>query len=465
MKVIIARSRGVNGSLLYAVHELLLSTTGPIEFDKTSESLSLTGDPTEAVDRNAIFRACVGLRERIRLADEDFLVVLLDRKNTENWFSSPDYGGSRSIFVDAFNWEVFVSAPPQYPIAFQVIENVLQALTFDSIDEGEPYFHDPPIGCINDMCSWKPDVTFKFRTADICGECQRVIDESGFPSGLVDQTVGLLEKLRAAMLFRSRLLSTSNAPGFPFPIAITRRKMLGTTDPFRRFLLLLDHFDSLVRCTVISLGRITMESTFDSFFHEHHLNHRPSLGNWVHALGVLAKGPGGTQVPSLSDQLNKRIQNVVRKAEDDQIVRVRNERRGHGYCDIHDSTYQELFLRHLATVQEIERLLLPFYARTSWCYTAAMSHPNSDSFNFRVIDLSGDHPDFKEDVRELTKSNGYDIPQTESVYVVVDTANTWYSLAPYVLYCSCPACGHNRVLVSDGPRYLDPYVGHLVNIA
>jgi hypothetical protein len=427
MRVVLARCAQLQRNLLDAVYEILIAVPGPLEFDKAAKPVALNGVDCP-VDWDTIFNACRSARQKLGLREEDFLVLLMDRRNTLNWFSSCDPQGGRNVFIHAADWDTYVACAPEHPVAFQVVENVFQILMFDNLGDGAKFFHDPPIGCVNDMCSWKPDVTFKLRTADVCLECQRVIKDRAIPDLLLQQALEIFEQQRQAMLLRAPILATRSNLEFPFPIAITRRKISGTTEPFRKFLMLLDYFDALVRCTVITGGCITMKDDFAEFFRNQCLHERPSLGHWVTALRVLCQRRQA-MVPDLPTTLFGRIHKVVNKAEEAGIVSLRNERRGHGYCDCRDETYKQLFLEHLPTVSDIEALLRPMYARTKWCYTLSMTHPSPGMFAFKVRDLTGDHPDFNECEHELRPTAVEDLPSTGTVYAVVGP-DAWYSLTP-----------------------------------
>lgn len=73
--------------------------------------------------------------------------------------------GERTIFIHASEWENYIYSEPQFPIAYEIVANVLQSLLFAKLGEDIfKYVHQEQICCMNDMCSWKPDITFKLRT-------------------------------------------------------------------------------------------------------------------------------------------------------------------------------------------------------------------------------------------------------------------------------------------------------------
>jgi hypothetical protein len=234
---------------------------------------------------------------------------------------------------------------------------VLHALMFRSLQEGIELSHDPPIGCITDFCTWKPDITYKLRTADICGDCLTILEERGVTTALIDQALGAFAGLRTQMLFSRNFRSVESPDSrLPFPVAITRRKLSTTTEPLRKFLLSIDHFDSLVRTSVIFVGAAVLRDDFADFLAKKELLERPSLGAWVGALQSLSVRAETLGLTALPNDLSARIRTVVTKAEQANIVHIRNERRGHGYIDCRDSSYQEEFTACSTIVKEIENV-------------------------------------------------------------------------------------------------------------
>lgn len=400
---------------------------------------------------------------RHNIPSSDFLVLLTSKPNENNWFSSTNFDdGTRDIFVHTADWENYTECSSESVIAFQVVENILQALMFEGNDDESKYFHDPAIGCINDMCSWKPDITFKLRTADICADCLDKISSQGIEEDLVRQSIELFEHLRKRMLFNRKLQrETDYDPSLPFTIANTKRKLRTTFEPLRKFLLLLDHFDSIVRTSVIIFGKICLKDDFDQFAKDAGLHGKPSLGHWVGALQSVAKAASTIDKDSfpLPNDFCERLEGIVAKANEGKIVNLRNEYRGHGYCSIHDEKYKNVFESALPSLQYIEQVLLPLLVGLKVCYVTSFSIKKTGK-KIRVKSLMGNHPDFED--KEIAFKTDDCLPFENQVYATKD--GNWYDLHPYILYENCPECCHPRVLIYDGEQYLDPFVGHRVTI-
>ena len=246
--------------------------------------------PDEILSWQSLFAECAHFRQASNIPLEDFVVLLTSRKNDMNWFSAYDSNGSNSVFIGTDDWEYYVPSESKYPIAYEVIVNLLQKMTCSNIEEMIQYAHMTPRGCINDMCEWKPEITFKLRTADICEDCLQLLNDHGVEPGIIQQALAIFDAIRQEVLF-SRLyhIQREDDTATPFPIAITRRKMNAAVEPLSKFLMMLDHFDSIIRTSVLLLGCVLLESKFADFNRAQKLNGRPSLGHWTSAFRELPR--------------------------------------------------------------------------------------------------------------------------------------------------------------------------------
>jgi hypothetical protein len=414
-----------------------------------------------------LFNAIQVTRRRHSIPPETFVVLLTSRPNTENWFSACAPDGERSAFVHTSDWEYLVACDTAHAIAYQVIENVLQVFMFGSLDECVSASHDPPIGCLSDMCVWKPDITLKMRTADICPDCLEICVRRKIPADLLDQALAVMDKVRAGALFTSgRREDPPTGASLPFPVAFTKRKLSMTTEPLRKFLLLIDHFDSLMRTSTLMLGRILLGNEFQAFADKQELTGNPSLGHWVAALQALGNVEANQQEVgmSLPPDFHERLDLVVRRATDDRIVQLRNEKRGHGYLDCHNHTYREVFESCLPAVQFAESVLRPLLTGLTLVFVETSRHVGRDEAEICLRTLMGDHPDFLEERIRQRLRNLEDMPIELRVYAVPQGKGHWHDLHDSIVYDHCPVCQHSRVLLADGSRYLDPYVGHRVSL-
>ena len=146
-----------------------------------------------------LFGICEYYRRIDHVATTDFVVLLTKRPNSLNWFSSFD--AKKNIFIHTGGWELFTQSPAHYPVAYEVIANVLQTHMRIDVDGKDKCLHVNTIGCMNDFCGNKGEIVFKLRTADICVDCAERLHTCEVPDYLVDAALDGFESLRKQMLF------------------------------------------------------------------------------------------------------------------------------------------------------------------------------------------------------------------------------------------------------------------------
>jgi hypothetical protein len=465
MKIHLVRSSDVSRGLLANVYDLLVQEDGPAQFLKDERAVSFHGQEPE-LSWEMIFEKCTEYRARSAIPSEDFIILLISRRNSQNWFASADPKGTRSIFIHTAEWDTYLTdCEPCHPIAFECWANLLHSFMYDSFEEALNAVHDPSIGCVSDLCLWKPDISYKLRTADVCEDCLTRLQERGISHALISQALDTFEALRKHMLFSRGFRGVeTHESKLPFPVAYTRRKLSMTMEPLRKFLLLIDHFDSLVRTTVILLGSAVLRGRLPDFLREKELDGRPSLGNWVNALHSLTEHSAEFGLVSLPNDLSARIHAVVGGAEQANIVRMRNEQRGHGYIECRDSGYQKEFNACSPVVTDIENVLTPVLTRLNCYQVISAERKSATEFEVTVRSMMGSHPDFVVSCISYTPDRIENIPYNGLCYLYTRNDGEWVTLHPYMQFKECPLCHHSRVLLSDGQQYLDSYEGHRVNL-
>ncbi|MCY7293194.1 MAG: hypothetical protein LH615_13535, partial [Ferruginibacter sp.] len=255
MKVRLTRTVKLHQSLLKNTLDILLPHVGPMQFFEERRPLMLQND-NFAWDE--FFSLCSQYRLENLFEDEDYLIVLTELRNEANWFSTFSLSGENTVFIHASDWENYIFCEPSFPIAYQIVENILGSIVYKQ--QGEKFWslvHNEPLGCISDMCSWKTDITFKLRTADICPTCLKALSEAT-DNEQITQSIEIFESLRKKMLFNNILQKPlSFEQNLPFTVAITKRKLSTTLEPFRKLLMLIDHFDCIVRTAVLMIAHLS----------------------------------------------------------------------------------------------------------------------------------------------------------------------------------------------------------------
>lgn len=162
---------------------------------------------------------CTRYRNENGLSLEDVVVLLTPEPLFLNWFTAFD-DEKNNIFIRTDEWEKYLHCSPVYPVAYLVMAQVLQKALYKSTAVKLAHTHDKPEGCINDFCSYKKDITFKLRTADICVPCLEQMVHAGLKPEYITQALSLFDVIRQEMLFRQRYKLNL----VPKSIAIKRNK-------------------------------------------------------------------------------------------------------------------------------------------------------------------------------------------------------------------------------------------------
>lgn len=463
MKIRITKTNSLkDNKMLAEVYDQLTKIPGPIKFIVENNALAFT---EESFEWEIFFDACNNYRQKHNIPSDDYLIVLTNLRDCKNWFSSFSMKrGNRTAFIHSQNWENFIFCEPKYPIAYSILENVIQSKCYEEL--GEIFFtenvHDNTRGCMNDMCGWKSDITFKMRTGDICTDCISLL-ENIYENKVIVQIIEFFEFFRKNMVFnKNHQEPLSFEKHLPFTIAITKRKMSTTQDSFRKLLLLIDHFDSIIRTAVIVFGNIVLgKESFVEFTVAAGLNHHPSLGHWVSALQKISKDPSskGLLEFDIPDSLNKHLKEISYFASEEGIVKMRNEKRGHGYISCNNDNYKSEFERCMEVVNKMEQKIGPLLSQFCYYHIISAEHIGAGKFSITALDLTGSNPSFVEKVMSQSFVSFNETPIKGNIYAKSDNGK-WLSLSPYLQYGICDECQHNRVLIYDGIYMLDPFIGH-----
>lgn len=148
-----------------------------------------------------LFSLCSFYREIFNVDDESFVVLLTKRKNALNWFSASD--DHKNIFVHTAEWDLFTTVNEKYPIAYQIMENIMQSLMkIDLTDTPNQYVHDPIKGCMNDFCMNKSQILIKLQTANICPDCIQKVRDEEIKDEILDQTLTIFNGIRNEFIFQ-----------------------------------------------------------------------------------------------------------------------------------------------------------------------------------------------------------------------------------------------------------------------
>ena len=196
MKIHLFSINSAHNELLNSTFDKLVEFKGQFQFVLNTE-YSYNIEDKSFNSFKSLFKICDDFREKNK-KDRNDIAILISPLTYKNYFSLFE-PKSRNIFVCTEHWEIFSNAEKPLLIAHQVIENILQCLSgFE-----EKNAHNPSIGCINDMCIDKSDITLKLRTADICPECIQLFLQGGLTNAMLFESMKFLEVLRKDFLLQN----------------------------------------------------------------------------------------------------------------------------------------------------------------------------------------------------------------------------------------------------------------------
>jgi hypothetical protein len=238
MKIHLIKSIEVDTTLFKKVVDFLQSIPGPIKFmheehgvteldeedlfkhtirnreDFETETMNvnsarLSSDFIFPLERDTIswkglFKKTDAYRKSKNIPSSEFVILLTDIPNKQNWFAALDENMPYNGFIHTADWDFYIDCSPVFPIAYEVIALALQKHMFDGLYDLRTKVHESPIGCVNDMCLHKREIILKLRTGDVCQSC---IKKAAGNMSLheMHHALQLLSSLRENMLFSQNL--------------------------------------------------------------------------------------------------------------------------------------------------------------------------------------------------------------------------------------------------------------------
>ncbi len=153
-----------------------------------------------------LFNAIEEYKKEQSIDENDFVFLLTNEYNEKNWFAF--IGPSmRTAFIHTDDWPWFFgdSTDIRFPIAYEVVVWLIRALMSENQKEIVSRFHKKTVGCLNDFCKNKTEITIKMRTADICEDCMRVLKEKDVSPHYLNQLFSVMDGIRSNLMFRKRV--------------------------------------------------------------------------------------------------------------------------------------------------------------------------------------------------------------------------------------------------------------------
>jgi hypothetical protein len=364
-----------------------------------------------------------------------------------NWFSRTNHELGVA-FSTTYGWDYLCSLPVVAYVAFELVENLQE------IHIGEFEAHDETRGCMADMCGHKPDIAFKIRTADICGDCTARYLRSR-PAEDLSAVIAMLEAARSVALGRVPTTPASSGTAsraervdreYPFPLAYCFRSMQVELSYTRKWLKLLELHEVTIRYLTLSLlaalrGPADQVSALTQTLPD---LSRATLGIWHQAGFALIRHLRRNASPSffvrfLSELTDRQVRTAV--ARSSALVEARNDTRGHGNLE-GEASYQRLFEEHLPDIDTLLDLVAPLASYPLLHIGDGLRRRGGVS-RFPARRLMGSHPIFPVENSETRE-------EVDTDCLLFDPPTGHYlSLYPFVLFEHCPACFRETVFIYD----------------
>ncbi len=180
---------------LYSMKKQILSKSA--EYIETPQKLT-------RLKWEDIFNSCEKFRAKNDISDLEFVVLLTDKGNELNWFAAPDPKGKRNGFVQTSGLGFYLPGSSRASIVYLITTHIMRHLMFSNIKEMTDGVHYRSVGCMNDFCGNKTDLILKLRTADLCSDCVKRLEEKQVDPLLATQAFEIMEAMRGEILFRDR---------------------------------------------------------------------------------------------------------------------------------------------------------------------------------------------------------------------------------------------------------------------
>ena len=154
---------------------------------------------------DTFFAACIYYRRKHQIPEKDLVILLTDFSNDKNWFAGID-ATMKNYFIQTSNWHHYLgnSIDSRFPIAYEIVVWLLRSQMFQNRQEIMNSVHKGSSGCMMDFCENKKEIVLKMRTADICNDCLKVIQNREVDRPFARQVLDSMDGIRQHMMFRER---------------------------------------------------------------------------------------------------------------------------------------------------------------------------------------------------------------------------------------------------------------------
>jgi hypothetical protein len=152
-----------------------------------------------------LFNVCKNYRRDSKIDENDHVLLLNDIPNENNWFGCVD-STKKNYFVQTNDWDWYLgrSIDTRFPVAYEIVSWLLRSLMYKNQTEIISSLHKESKGCMMDYCIDKTQIIIKMRTADLCPECLKVLENRDINRTYARQLFQIMDGLRDNIMFRQR---------------------------------------------------------------------------------------------------------------------------------------------------------------------------------------------------------------------------------------------------------------------
>ena len=184
---------------------LLTTHSKSIKFKGHSKVDLKYKDALDVKHWDEFFKICQNYRTKKKISENDYVFLLTEYKNTEDYFGWTDELLG-NYFIQTSDWNQYFSAEvnKHFPISYEVVAWILRSLMYDTQEELLENAHIRARGCVMDFCDEKEDIILKMRTGDVCNECLKRISDRGVNPVFLGNIFNTMENIRKGLMYRER---------------------------------------------------------------------------------------------------------------------------------------------------------------------------------------------------------------------------------------------------------------------
>lgn len=162
-------------------------------------------DESEIKHWDEFFLNCVHFRNAKQISGDDYVFLLTEYKNQEDYFGWTDETLG-NYFIQTSDWNLYFESEvnKHFPISYEVVAWILRSFMYGTQQELLEKAHKRARGCVMDYCDEKEDIILKMRTGDVCHTCLGRVKEIRVNLAFLGNIFNTMENIRKGLMYRER---------------------------------------------------------------------------------------------------------------------------------------------------------------------------------------------------------------------------------------------------------------------